>query len=77
MTNPLKMEPVRLFAIASAALALAAFYAPALPVPLILGLIAAVLGVGSEVTRRQVTPVAKTVELPDNLLEDLLRDRGI
>ena len=51
----IKTNPVRLFAILSAGLALLAFYAPALPVPLILGLIATILGVGEGV-RAKVTP---------------------
>lgn len=70
MSNPLKMEPVRLFAIATAALALVAFYVPTLPVPLIVALIGAILGVG-EVARSKVVPTAK-LEVSDDLLEDLL-----
>jgi hypothetical protein len=54
----IKNNPVRLYAIATAALALIAFYAPALPVVLILGLVAAILGVGEGV-RSQVTPTRK------------------
>lgn len=51
----LSTEPVRLYAIAAAALALAAHYLGDLPVPLILGLVAAILGLGEGV-RSKVTP---------------------
>jgi hypothetical protein len=54
----IKNNPVRLYAIASAALALIAFYVPSLPVVLILGLVAAILGIGEGV-RAVVTPVRK------------------
>jgi len=51
----IKNNPVRLYAIATAALALLVFYVPGLPVVLILGLVAAILGVGEGV-RSKVTP---------------------
>jgi hypothetical protein len=49
----LKTEPVRLYSIAMAAVALAAYFVPTDAWPLILGLIAAVLGTGQAV-RSQV-----------------------
>lgn len=52
-------NPVRLYSIAVAAVALVAFYVT-IPAPLILGLIAAVLGVGEGV-RSQVAPMSKVV----------------
>lgn len=58
-----KLEPVRWYAIVAAVLAIAAHYSPDIPTPLFLGLAAAVLGVGSEVTRAAVTPMAKLREL--------------
>jgi predicted branched-subunit amino acid permease len=58
MLEAIKNNPVRLYAIAAAALALAAYYMPSLPVVLIMGLVAAILGVGEGV-RAQVTPVRK------------------
>lgn len=52
------LEPVRLYAVASAAAALAAYYLPSGAWPLILGVLAAVLGIG-ETVRAKVTPVQK------------------
>ncbi len=49
----LKTEPVRLYSIAMAAVALAAYFVPTDAWPLVLGLIAAVLGTGQAV-RSQV-----------------------
>jgi len=54
----LKLNPVRVYAIAVSAMAIVAHYAPSLPTALYLSLVAAVLGVGGEVVRSQVTPVA-------------------
>jgi len=54
-----KIEPVRWFAIVAALLALVAHYVPDLPTALFLGLVGAILGVGSEVARAAVTPIAK------------------
>jgi len=53
----LKLNPVRIYAIAVSAMAVVAHYAPSLPTALYLGLVAAVLGVGGEVVRSRVTPV--------------------
>lgn len=53
-----RIEPVRLYAILSAAIALAAHYVPDLPVALILALVAALLGIGEGV-RSRVTPTAR------------------
>jgi hypothetical protein len=55
VVEAIKNNPVRLYSIAVASLALIAFYVPTLPVVLILGLVAAVLGVG-ETVRAHVTP---------------------
>lgn len=49
-------EPVRLYSIVVAILAIVAHYVPDIPTPLYLGLVAAVLGVGGEATRARVTP---------------------
>lgn len=59
MNQIMRLEPVRVFAITSALLALVGHYVPDLPSPLFLGLAAAVLGVGSQVTRSQVTPTLR------------------
>lgn len=50
-------EPVRLYAIAAAVVALVSHFVPDLPSVLVLALVAAVLGVGEGV-RSRVTPVA-------------------
>lgn len=80
MTNPLGNlhEPVRLYGVAAAALALAAHYFEDLPVALILGLVAALLGVG-EMVRGTVTPekhftVIESAEDAFALLEGLAPD---
>lgn len=53
----LKAEPVRLYSIAMAAVALGAYFLPTNAWPLVLALIAAVLGVG-QAARSAVTPLA-------------------
>lgn len=58
MWAAIKSNPVRLYAVASALVALVAAFVPALPTVAVLGVIAALLGVG-EVTRASVTPNAK------------------
>lgn len=68
MQNLLKMEPVRLYAIATAVLALVAFYVPSLPVVLILPVVAAILGVGEGV-RARVKPMAKLEAAHDDGFE--------
>jgi hypothetical protein len=60
MLNAIKTNPVRLYAIATAALALVAYYVPDLPTVLILALVAAILGVG-ETVRAAVTPNSRVV----------------
>lgn len=62
MRDLARLEPVRLYAIASALVALATEYAD-LPSAAILALVAAVLGVG-EAVRRDVTPSARMPEPP-------------
>ena len=54
----LRNNPVRIYAVVAAALALVAHYVPDLPSPLILALAAALLGVGESV-RASVVPVRK------------------
>jgi predicted branched-subunit amino acid permease len=56
MLENLKNNPVRIMATLTAVLALVVFYVPSLPVVLILGIPAAILGTG-EVVRAKVTPV--------------------
>jgi hypothetical protein len=58
MMDRLKLNPVRLYAVAVAVMAVVAHYLPSLPTALYLGLVAAVLGVGGEVVRLKVTPNA-------------------
>lgn len=65
MGHLLRIEPVRIYSIAVAALAIVAFYFPALPVALIVALIAAILGVGEGV-RHMVAPMEKVVVHEDD-----------
>ncbi|QDQ14315.1 hypothetical protein [Streptomyces spectabilis] len=55
----IKAHAARLYAVAVSAIALVAFYVPDLPDELVLGLVAAVLGVGEAVQR---TEDGKTAE---------------
>lgn len=59
MNRLTNLEPVRLYSIAAAALALLAYYVT-IPVGLILALVAAVLGVGEGV-RSKVTPNERVI----------------
>ena len=59
--NTLRNEPVRLYSLAVAVLALASHYVADLPTPLLLAVVAALLGVGQAV-RGKVTPM----ETPDD-----------
>lgn len=52
----IRLEPVRLYTVAVAAVALLAHYVTTLPSELVLGLVAAILGVGELGVRRAVTP---------------------
>lgn len=67
MVDRILNNPVRLYAVAAAALALVVHYVPSLPTPLILALVAAVLGVGGEAVRRQVAPMSKVQVHDDDL----------
>jgi hypothetical protein len=60
MNETILNNPVRVYSVLSACLALIAYYVDSLPLPLLLSLFGAVLGVGGEVTRSRVTPVRKT-----------------
>jgi hypothetical protein len=55
----LAAEPVRLYWLTCAVLALVVEYVPGLPVGGIAAILAAILGVGGEVTRRHTAPAAK------------------
>ncbi|MCF3119701.1 hypothetical protein IPZ68_08255 [Streptomyces arenae] len=55
-----KTHPARIYAVAVAALALAAHYFPGLPSALVLGLVAAVLGTGEAVQRTEDKKTAET-----------------
>lgn len=55
-------HPARIYAVAVAALALVAHYRPELPSALVLGLVAAVLGVGEAVQRTEDRKTAGAVE---------------
>jgi hypothetical protein len=65
LTHLAQTEPVRLYAVAAAVMAIAAHYFPDIPTVLWLGLVAAFLGIGEEAVRGNVTPVAKLPEVPD------------
>jgi hypothetical protein len=56
MFENLKRNPVRIYSVAVACLALVTQYVPDLPTALILGVIAAILGTG-EVVRAKVVPL--------------------
>jgi hypothetical protein len=64
----LKLEPVRIYAVAVAVLAVVAYYVPNIPTVLYLGVVAAVLGLGESV-RAVVTPNSRVVvgvaDIPD------------
>jgi hypothetical protein len=62
MKDAILNNPVRLYGVISALLALLAYYVDSLPVPLLLSLLAAILGVGGEVARGQVIPLRKHVQ---------------
>lgn len=70
----------RVYAVAAAVIALVAFYVPALPVALVLAVVAALLGVGEKVNRANV-PASKVVVTEDDLAsgEEVVahRDRRI
>lgn len=51
--NFIKANPARVYAVVVAALALTAFYLPNLPTELLLGVVAAVLGLGEAVQRTE------------------------
>lgn len=65
MLNAIKTNPVRLYAVATAALALVAHYVPDLPSALVLALVAALLGIG-ETVRANVTPMSKVLVHEDD-----------
>lgn len=65
----IKDNPVRIGAIVSAAIALAAYYVPDAPWPLVAGLIAAILGTG-ELVRSDVAPMSR-VSVHNDELKDL------
>lgn len=64
MLEALKNHPVRIMAILTAVVALIAHYVPDLPVPLILAIPAAVLGMG-EIAASKVTPT-RNIPHPEN-----------
>ena len=70
MLESLKTNPVRIYAVATAALALVAHYVEDLPTALVLALVAAVLGVGEGV-RAKVTPTSRVV-LDERALQEAL-----
>lgn len=55
--NNIRRNPVRIYSVAVACLALVAQYVPDLPTALILGVLAAILGTG-EVVRSKVVPLS-------------------
>ena len=70
MLESLKTNPVRIYAVATAALALVAHYVEDLPTALVLALVAAVLGVGEGV-RAKVTPTSRVV-LDERTLQEAI-----
>ena len=56
--NNITTNPVRIYSIVVACLALVSQYVPDLPTALILGVVAAILGTG-EVVRSKVAPLSK------------------
>lgn len=67
MWNDIKRNPVRCYSVCAAALVLVVFYVPGLPVPAVMGLLAALFGLGGEAVRNNVTPAASpqtTVPVP-------------
>lgn len=65
-------NPVRLYAVFTAALALLVHYVPTLPEALILGLVAAILGVGERVRANVDGPI--TARTKDLVIEALSED---
>lgn len=63
MTENLKNNPVRIYSVFASIFALVAHYLPDLPVPLLLGIVASVLGVTGEAVRSRVTPIRRSEEL--------------
>ena len=63
--HAIRTNPVRLFAILSAVVALVAFYVT-IPVPLVLGVFAAILGVGEGV-RSKVWPEEHVIETMEDV----------
>lgn len=59
IVEAIKNNPVRIYTVTIAVVALVARYVADFPTDLVLGLIAAVLGIGGEVTRAAVTPNRK------------------
>lgn len=57
MLEDIRNNPVRIYSIFVAALTLLVYYVPSLPETAILGLVAAVCGLGGEITRGNVTPM--------------------
>jgi len=68
MINKLKNEPVRIYTLAVALLALASHYVEGLPTPLILAVVAAAIGSG-EVVRSKVAPMPHITALAGDLEE--------
>ena len=67
--DAIRVNPVRVYNFVAAVLAVAVYFAPDLPVPAILGAVAALLGVG-EVVRSKVTPMERVL-LHVNDVEDI------
>jgi phosphate/sulfate permease len=67
----IRTNPVRLYSVAVALVALVAFYVPGLPVALVLGLVGAILGVG-EAVRSQVTPNERVAITRANLVRAIV-----
>ncbi len=57
MLNAIKRNPIRIYAVVAASVALVAHYAPDLPEALVLALVSAILGIGGEVTASKAAKV--------------------
>lgn len=77
MLNDILNNPVRIYNIIFASLALLIYYVPSLPEPLILGLVVAICGVGGEIVRGNVSPVRKVDGIIADAVATHLADKPI
>lgn len=63
-------NPARLYAVVSAALALLVYFVPSIPVELVLGLAAAILGIGEGVQRTEDRKTSRALSEPVEHVHD-------